>query len=813
MPFISEVESIFLQRMYTGWVTLRNQLATPIKLLGRRVITLYDALITGNDWEVTPALSLKRRAGHTLLVAMNYAAMRLYSWKSNTQGTIPIFDTTGDVEYYNGSTVTAIATKGTGTGQGLQSSVLGIGNYLYVGNPNQSFKWDGPNGPQGKTKWGISIAAAVSAGPNTTGTASQSGTGVAWTNPTNVESASAYATVSLGGSFLHPGLSEVITCTNFGFSLGAGAQISGFVVLVDIITSGQSEFNPPTLLAQLYSGGAIGNLEGINVASAGTTTLTFGSTADLWGTTGLNATAVNASSFGVNIQASARSGGINWSVRNVRIQVFGNLSAPVATPTGSGTFSAVNGYTYVLEYGNSVSAETSNASQTTLNTGPFSNVAYVGIPVAASTDPQVNQIRAYRTTDTGGGNIYFELPNSPFPNTSTTIQDAAADTALQVTSQAEINLGNTPPPARLINLEWFAGRMWGSVNNNLFASTGPETISGNAPNSNWNPLFQWVIPGVIVRNIAGPNGMVVFTQDDSYIVRGTDITNYTVNEFVKDFGIRTFNAVDTDGTNMYVFTSDRQFICVSASGANDIGLPIGDQLLNVDPTVCYVSVNRYGLDSIVRLLDTVNNVYYDYNLNQQCWNLPGILQMPSCGAMGSIEVSPGVWRLLVSSGANLAYRDIANFQDLGTSYQPNAVFGTIQLADPGTLAKFGGCGGFNLQLTNAGKLPTLSVLPNDIGATLTNEVGEQITGNFVNLSTPTNAIPWPPTLGNRPTGYRSVGYYWMSAKGLSAFVLHLQFQISAPAENAATELLGWGIFGDYKAEVESAGAAPQLQGR
>ena len=101
MPFISEVSSIFIQRFYTGWITLRNQLATPIKMMGRRVIELYDALISGNDWEVTPNLSLKRRAGHTSYVSVNAPALRMYSWKTNTMGTIPIIDTTSDIEYVN----------------------------------------------------------------------------------------------------------------------------------------------------------------------------------------------------------------------------------------------------------------------------------------------------------------------------------------------------------------------------------------------------------------------------------------------------------------------------------------------------------------------------------------------------------------------------------------------------------------------------------------------------------------------------------------------------------------------------------------
>jgi hypothetical protein len=826
MPFISEVGPIFIQRFYTGWITLRNQLTTPIKLMGRRVIELYDALIAGNDWEVTPSLSLKRRAGHTAYVTINAPAQNLYSWKSNTMGTIPIIDTTADVEYVNSSGTTTVMTTKPLFVQG-QTSLLGIGNYLYAGNGSRVFKWDGPTGPQGVTGWGISSSAATNViGPDNAGAGANNpayGVG-AWANPNNVTSAVSFCTVTVTAasnpSIILIAQSNPDDATTFGFSVGAQEKITGIQFTLNAFVDNAFAGASSLVVTLLKNGLPVGTSKSITLTSVNTS-YTLGSASDLWGAT-WGPVDVNSTTFGIAIQGQVVNAFgssplvRNFSMNNVACSIFG-VGGPSATPTGTGSFSAVNGYSYVVAYGNSASGEISNGSPVSANTGPFTNKAYVGIGVTASSDAQVNQIRVYRTTDSGGGNEFFEIGNSPFPNTTATVQDTTPDTGLQVTSQAEVNLGNTPPPVTLTNLEWFAGRMWGSANNLLFASTGPETISGTAPNSNWNPDFQWVIPGVVMRNVTGPNGMLVFTQDDCLIVRGTDITNYTVNEFVKDFGIRTYNAVDTDGTNIYVFTSDRQFIVLSSSGAQDLGLAIADQLANVDPTVVYVKVNRYGLDSIVRILDTANNVYYDYNLNQQCWNLPGILKMAACSAMGSIEVSPGVWRLLLSSTnsgvSKLAYRDITNFQDLGTSYSPVAVFGSIQLADPGTLAKIGALGGFCLQFTNAGIVPTLSVLPNDIGCTMSNAVGSQVTGQFVSLSVGRNPFPVPPTLGNQPVGYRSLGYYYMMAKGLSGFVQNLQFQLVAPAENTALELLGFGIFGDMKQETEQAGQLPQLQGR
>lgn len=815
MAFIYEVPTIFIQRLYTGWITLRNQLVTPIKTMGRRVIELYDALIAGNDWEVTPKLSLKRRAGHTAYTTILAPALTMYSWKSNTQGTIPIIDTTTDVEFVAGATATSLYMKPSNT----QSSILGIGNFLYVGNQNFSFKWDGPAGSQGITNWGIALGSVGNAvGPNVAGSGANGSGRNPWVNPNNVTGVAGYATVTVTPSAGSSGTTNPLLCENFSFAIPLTTQIVGIVVQYHALTTGSGTVQ---IVATLLKNGVVtGSQRMAAILTAADTQYTLGSTSDLWGTT-WSQSDVNSATYGVNITAFTQSilagGGLNnVSLNDVTITIYGLGGPSVVVSALAGTFSAVNGFSYVEAYGNSVTDEVSNATPISINTGPFTNKANVAVSVTASGDPQVNQIRVYRTTDSGGGNQFFELPNSPFPNTSGIILDTALDTTLQVTSQAEINLGNTPPPSGLINLVWFAGRMWGSVGNLLYASTGPETLSGTAPQSNWNPAFQWVIPGPIIKLTPGPNGMLIRTLDDSYIVRGTDITNFTVNEFVKDFGLRSFNAEDTDGTNIYTLTSDRQFVLVSASGAEDIGLPIADQLENVDPTTAYVTVNRYGLDSIVRILDTAVGVFYDFNLNQQCWNLPGILQMPAVSAAGSIETSPGVWRLLLSSSTDttttLAFRDVTNFQDLGANYQPNAVFGSIQLADPGSLAKFGARGGIVLETTNAGSPPYISVLPNDIGCDLTQAIGSQIIpGAFTSLSVGSNPVPWPPTLSNQPKNYRSLGWYWLLAKGLSGLVRHIQVQVSAKPENAATELIGFGIFGDEKSEGQ--GKLPEVQGR
>src|SRR5580658_4133680 len=228
MAFASEVSNIFIQRFYTGWITLRNQLATPIKLMGRRVIELYDSLITGNDWEATPYLSLKRRAGHTSYVGLNFPALNMVSWKSNTMGTIPVIDTAdvlagsgADIEYVNSNgTIATVLSKTVLT----QCGVMGIGDYFYMGNTPLNQKWDGPAGTQGVTNWGIVYASSIPVETAGSGVSLASSL-PAWSNAGNVSSAVSYATVTNTS-----GLSTaVLEAYNFGFS-GLSGPISAISV-------------------------------------------------------------------------------------------------------------------------------------------------------------------------------------------------------------------------------------------------------------------------------------------------------------------------------------------------------------------------------------------------------------------------------------------------------------------------------------------------------------------------------------------------------------------------------------------------------
>jgi hypothetical protein len=824
MPYLSEAPLIFWQRWYTGWISLRSQLTESIRLMGRRVITLYDALLAGQDMELTPRLTLQRRPGYIAYTGSGgnpfSEVINMYSWKTATQGVYQIFDTSTDIEYIppGATSPTVIFIKPAGTFLN-KTYFFGVGNYLFFSGIGFSGKWDGPTGKQGVTNWGISITNATNTyGPQTAGHGASvvgQGSSPVWSSPSSVTGTSSFASITVTPANLHT--SESLAATQFAFS-GLSIPSTSVISGIQVTFNGYSS-NGGTLGVGILEAGNFIGLGKPVITSTSSTPVTLGGQSDVWNAPNFTVNDVIQTNFGVvfypiNVVGS----GTTYYVNDVTITVFTTTGPAILVLGGGGVnLTAINGWSYVYSYGNSVSGEISNASPVSNNTGPFTNTQGVQISLIASSDPQVNQIHVYRTTDSGGGSIFYELPNSPFPNTTGNVTDTALDTALNINSQAATNFQNTPPPVSLVTLEWFAGRLWGAVGNLLYFSTGPDSLSG-LQQSNWNPVYVFAIPTSVTRLTSLPNGLLIHDLDEILVVRGTSTTSFTVNSFIRDIGTWNYNAVDTDGSNVYIFTADRQFLVLTASGMEEVGGGvIADQLQNVDPTQAYVTIYRSGLDAMVFLFDIANQVLYPFNTRQNAWCLPALLKMPNITGAGAMEIKPGVWKYLIcSNGANglvpqLSQRDLGTFTDLGTAYAPNVVVGTIQEADPGTLAKMEN---LYLELTNAGSVPTVSILPNDAGVTLTNPPGSQITGKFLTLISP---VPDPPTYGADPVNYRSLRYNWQSIAtqiynpSSAAAVKYVQILIQFAAESAQNEVLGLGLSGKQESG-DPVATAPVLMG-
>ena len=543
-----------------------------------------------------------------------------------------------------------------------------------------------------------------------------------------------------------------------------------------------------------------GNAVGSSRSATPTTTnafMTFGGMSDLWGTT-WSPVDVNATTFGAGLVASVASftGAVNFSIDYMQITIYSS-GGPVVSLVG-GTLVAQTGYQYQMCYGNSFSGHVSSPTPPSNVVVPATNG--VQISLVASTDPQVNQIRVFRTTD-GGGQPYFELPTSPYPNTTANVVDNATDNTLQIKNICPLPHFNDPPPTGLVDPVWFSGRLWGHVGNVLYFSSGPDITLGNGPEA-WFPVYQFALPTTIIRKFPLPNGMVIETVDDMFVVRGIDTFSFTVNEFMRDIGMRNWNAADSDGSNIYIYTTDRQMLLLNANGLQSISGAVSDIIANVDPSVAYVSTFRYTARNTLLFLGDGTTNLYPYNLSQQAW-CP--IQVPSVGvrAIGSIETQPGIYNFLTgktSTNLTIGQRSISTFSDEGTTYACNAVFGPIPFADSLTLAQIRDI--VVATATGQGQaIPSVGVLANEIS------------GTFQALQVTSSE---PPELSATPSqSFLNNRYSWM-ATTLPEYVNFMELQLSWPSLATADELYLWAIGGSQTtggSALGPPGQLPQLQGR
>jgi hypothetical protein len=603
--------------------------------------------------------------------------------------------------------------------------------------------------------------------------------------------------------------SDQLEATNFGFALPGLDTVLGILVEIQGLQPVGNPAGSSLSVSLLKNGNIIGTAK--NNVQMGTTDtfIPLGGSGDLWGST-WGPLDVNLSGFGVAIQGSnPASSNASWSIDFVRITLFVTGGPSISVSGAAGSFSATQGYQYVQVFGNSVDGNISNPSPPSISTGPFSGKASVGVTLTASTDPQVNQIRVFRITDTGTGSIFFELPTSPYPNTNATVQDAAPDSALSVTASVQLgSLAFSPPPAGIRLMAWYAGRMWGAVGNLLYFAAGPDNAPMGNGNSDWPPQNVFELPSSIVKltPLAGGNGMLVTTLNKIHVVQGITNPGFTVNIWMNDIGARQENAVDSDGSTLYMFTSDRQFLQISASGINELTQFVSDTTDTFDPTQVYVAQHRSGSqDSRVFLSDGSSRIY-PYNLMASCWepiqtpvDTGGVNNhLDGVGAIASIEVLPGIYKFVkggIESGQPLLYRDINTFTDNGVQYGWGATFGNIPVADPTQLANVDS---LVMRMTNAGNLPTVGILPNDIS------------GTFIPLTTQPQFEP--PEASAPSAGHRAERYYWSTGANLWQQLMHFQLQFTFGPSAAQEEILSWGIFPNESADQQT-GQIPAVQGR
>lgn len=774
---------IFTDRFFVGLWTNRNPLRSPLS-------TLYadgwhlggtDALIGGTNIELSPRLTLCRRPGCTAYSSATIptAPDTFYTFRQFGSTFQTIVDTATNIYTLTPTAATSIFTKGTGAGQ---TNFLGIGLTLYFGDGVEQQAWQ-----NGATRnWGISIGPfSNSVGPTLAGNGANGAGATTWTNPNNVTSAVSFATVVAGA-----GGSAVLNATQFGLSLSIGEVITGAAVTFTAYQTAVG-IGPKLTVYLLKNGTPVGLGKTMSLSGVTSPTVfTLGSISDLWGST-LSVNDVNAAAWGFGFVAQ----NVTALVDNVHSTVYGTGGPTVTTTAGS--LSPTTGYRYVVAYGNSSSADVSNATPPSSLIKPVAQG--VQITLVASTDPQVNQIWVFRTAD--GGSTYLNLPTSPYPNTSGNVTDNAPDTQLNILQQAAVVLENSPPPQGALDPVLYLGLVWVHVGNAVYFTRIASAVVGNTY-EDFPPANVFTFPETVIRKVPINNGLLIFTTSNIFIIAGQNTSTSILFSapFLSGYGVQSWNAVWIDGSIIYFFTSDNRLIRLDpSSGVEDMGFPIGDQLATFSASSVYVTYHSRTSNDAALYVGDGSTGWFRCNPNQApdgaitgpVWS-PKASIVGGCGALVAMETSPGVHQLMIGGtdvNKPVLVRDSSytTFTDNGSAYPANYKMGSIVLAQPGQVAimRFITC-----EFIRTGTSPVVSVL-----------LGE-ISGSFENISG--YVVNDPPYLAASTSLFNNRYYFKQTVAGnppLPTVARHLQISVDYGASDSVqNELLSMTINGSHYSE-------------
>lgn len=149
-------DGIYVNRWWTGLITNRSPLFVPVSSLGLQVLARHDALLDGQNVEITPTSTVRRRPGYPRFCSVQLGAETpntFFSYK-DTSGVIRnLIDTDLRVATFTSSGISTLF----GKSPAGQTSFQKVGDTLYMCDGLKLKKWDGTT----VSTWGI--AAPVTA--------------------------------------------------------------------------------------------------------------------------------------------------------------------------------------------------------------------------------------------------------------------------------------------------------------------------------------------------------------------------------------------------------------------------------------------------------------------------------------------------------------------------------------------------------------------------------------------------------------------------------------------------------------------------
>jgi hypothetical protein len=488
---------------------------------------------------------------------------------------------------------------------------------------------------------------------------------------------------------------------------------------------------------------------------------------------------------------------------------------PITPATGTVLATSDQGWLYWIALVNTLDNTVSNLSPVSIATGPVNGSIQIppgsGLPNLATIDPQVDYVAIFRSVDGGAtpflipgyGNSFYTVPLTTYLQDG--YLDTTADSGLNNLIEGPLAGENTPPLPGAGAFTYHLGRVFYSIGNTIYYTTGPTSSVGNGNGT--NSLNFDTLPSRIVRLVPTAIGLLIFTVSDIYIITGLGTTQNPLSPavpYLQGVGLANYNALDIDGALIGFFTTDKQFVIMNPSaGLSYAGYPIGNlfRLNNGLPGTSWntqtVSVAWYtfGEDQGWFVSDGQFGWYRLMNTpspeSGMCWS-PFANIAGGVGVVASVQTSPGVHQLLIGSDTgSILYRDLDSSVDEvslsypGVPYPAYAVFGSYVLAVPGQVAKVGS---ITTDSVNVGTPLTIGVL--------IDEALPYFKGSFDMIKR------WeydPPCL--KPSkSILSQRFYLSDNDEEASYCRHLQLMIQWSPEAAANELMGFSLWGAYEVE-------------
>ena len=370
---------------------------------------------------------------------------------------------------------------------------------------------------------------------------------------------------------------------------------------------------------------------------------------------------------------------------------------------------------------------------------------------------------------------------------------------------------NTPPALGAINLCYHLNRIFYSIGNVVYWTTGPADPSGNGLNGT-SPLNFDQMPSLVKRMFPTSIGLLVFTISDVYIIAGQGTVNNPIQPgepYLPGVGILSYNAFDNCGTIIGILTTDgTQMMIDPGGGFIDSGQPIGNNFglrntsvlgQNWNPSDVYIAWYVNGEDQAWYVADGETGWYRlcatpapetGYSWSPFAQIAGGTHASPSVQAIQSIEVQPGIKRLLIGpSGTGQVLRRASlgtpSFTDGAGAYRAFADIGSLVLVDPGQAA------GVNFVTTECVRVgnPLILGMLFDEAEPYTN-VPFSILRNWDN--DPPNRL--------RSRSLLSQRFYVSDDEDIDAICRNIQLRVDWGNDTVQNELLTYSVYGSFYQE-------------